>query len=520
MAARISVLATKRILYGYMILSCSVNLFCLRRLKTEFPYQTQLLQLQQQRLPVEDIKEAGMGSHDDAPAETNAAASNEDSSTSRTTAASNEDSSTNSTTTWARPVLHESTVPANWLDDVVAAQFGTEISNSTLKVVYPLRWKLPLFRGVTSTKKEIVHAYWNKQQQHDGFLARRLTGVGPKAVSTDEGGETVIGDWPDQLDQLTFISILKNAHTRLMNVVGDLRQRLNGTADYISARGGKEVLLDIQASQLGETDGNRHAVFAVVRDPIDRFISGTCQDNLERLRPCLMKMKTSEAQVDCFINEIKVKGRFMFHQKPQAAQLIYSLQNVDLGVTLIPMEMASSHLIAELGGKNKKKRDRQDIQYHKEYKKGDEASKWCQLTPLDLSSQQIESLCEIYACDVKMMEYAGIDVPLCAKKSSSNATEISWKDSSIIYCSEKCFAEPRQDGRLLDWMLIESCSWPHAELMSAVSFPITKATSVKWCPSVEGVLLSFSWRYSSTYRFETGHWNLVIQWGAIFEEWW
>jgi hypothetical protein len=77
---------------------------------------------------------------------------------------------------------------------------------------------------------ELLHASWPKNKKNK---AQRLYGVGPTAKDPPEG-QIVQGDWPDLLDRLTYIPILKNGHTSLSNAFGDLRQRLNGNVELLN----------------------------------------------------------------------------------------------------------------------------------------------------------------------------------------------------------------------------------------------------------------------------------------------
>ena len=104
-----------------------------------------------------------------------------------------------------------------------------------------------------------------------------------------QGGRTVHGDWPDQIDTIVFMGIRKNAHTHLLNTIGDLRQRLGGASSvmYRYVRDIRKIMKDVYKQQKKHREwkqaGNSHntsvpLVFAVLRDPVERFLSASCQD--------------------------------------------------------------------------------------------------------------------------------------------------------------------------------------------------------------------------------------------------
>ena len=123
------------------------------------------------------------------------------------------------------------TVP-NLLDGIAAAVGATKEGNDNLHqddgvsprlpVIYPTRFNYTVWSSFAS----VVNAEWSHPVD-------RKTGVGPEAVSESDGGVTVIGNWPDELTELSYIPILKNAHTALSNAVGDLRQRVGAKVDVL-----------------------------------------------------------------------------------------------------------------------------------------------------------------------------------------------------------------------------------------------------------------------------------------------
>lgn len=235
---------------------------------------------------------------------------------------------------------------------------------------------------------EVVHAEW---PQPTG-KALRLYGLGPDAMEPPHG-ETVKGDWPDLLDKLTYVPILKNGHTSLANAFGDLRQRLNGSSELLKwmKRPGQPKtpswrnwflrqelnINEAYSSLLNWAENNPkypHKFFTVLRDPIDRFISASCEE-LRQGAPyrkrCLRPHWNDT--LNCTIHYLptntgahdKLK-KFKPHQELQTKQLYIAVRGRNVGMAVIPFT-SLSELLNELGCSthSMKVRDRASSQYTK-----------------------------------------------------------------------------------------------------------------------------------------------------------
>eukprot|EP00550_Attheya_septentrionalis_P008603 CAMPEP_0198295886 /NCGR_PEP_ID=MMETSP1449-20131203/30176_1 /TAXON_ID=420275 /ORGANISM="Attheya septentrionalis, Strain CCMP2084" /LENGTH=328 /DNA_ID=CAMNT_0043996321 /DNA_START=877 /DNA_END=1863 /DNA_ORIENTATION=+ len=322
---------------------------------------------------------------------------------------------------------------ASWLDAVVAIQnSGSNFTNtsassdlvSNLRVVYPTTWSDEcIVKAAEKGIGSIMHSTWKPG-------SGRFYGIEDRPVSSrDNSSRTVSGNWPDLIDELIYIPILKNGHTHLMNTVGDLRQRLNGTSEL---RKGSQVVPGImehiyrrqqQEREPEVSPGPGLAVFSIVRESISRFLSSTCQEitfGLEKKMQskCFQqggggqqgaREVTEHNLVDCAILLLQ-RGQWQAHQVPQVSQIRKALAGRNVGMTLIPQEEAFGPLVDELGGRNIKVRDRTSEHV---YQKTDSLRRFCTVKPLDLTKKQTDAICMIYEGDVRMMEYAGIATPFC-----------------------------------------------------------------------------------------------------------
>ena len=204
---------------------------------------------------------------------------------------------------------------------------------------------------------EFLHAHWSHPAVRD-------YGIGPDNVIPADGGVTVKGEWPDLVTNMTYIPILKNAHTTVCNAFGDLRQRLHGgVVDGFYSTAKTHVK---HRSRILNTSS---VLFTILRDPVDRFISATCEDlRLSRLTKLEAWGCNNNAD---FVNCVVEKGTaslLMQHQKPQASQLKSILQDVNQPVAVIHFDQLGELLVA-IGNKpeQRKVRDRSDISYYAEH---------------------------------------------------------------------------------------------------------------------------------------------------------
>ena len=341
-----------------------------------------------------------------------------------------------------RSVPHDQVV---WLDAITKTQFEHQhlpvpslLSSSgmpALSIVYPAEWKNdPLMhwdryvhaRQKIKAEAKVLQVSWDRG-------ARRLFGIADKTVSPEEGGRSVSGHWPELLSGLTYIAMVKCGHTKLMNAVGDLRQRLSG-ASLVLAKASHDVTSVLQSAIAAQTKSSNttheegsgaHIVFALVRDPVDRWLSGTCHEmslGLDKrlINECFVKrspghVPTGSQMLDCAMSQNREKNQWEYHQQLQSYQLINAATMVEgLAVTVAPFESTINSILSELGGTTEKMRDRRN---DKAYRQRESMIQFCGLNAKDLTTSQLKGLCELLQPDVHMMtHYLNMTVPLCEQE--------------------------------------------------------------------------------------------------------
>lgn len=329
----------------------------------------------------------------------------------------------------------------NWLETIAATQYPSLSKQqadtvSPLKIVYPFKWNHdPLLKTVILNQNRsagIIHAQWKPGTEH-------YYGVANQNMPEEEGGHTVQGAWPDQLSDLTLIPVLKNAHTQLLNSVADLSQRLKANFDHIDKQNGaikvqnmtqrkknfdriKEIMENAADRQTRQSLPG-HAVFAIIRDPVDRFLSSTCQDlSMDKAYRGRIDRAWNNGTaldiVDILLERIQTNQNLQYHQMHQVTQIASVVEGVPVGVTLVPQNLVLPDLLLELGGHNIQMRSRTNTS---DYKKAPIVESLCMLKTTDLSKEQIDTICWIYSADVRMFTLVNIDVPLCPPLDTSRA---------------------------------------------------------------------------------------------------
>jgi len=268
---------------------------------------------------------------------------------------------------------------------------------------------------VAPTYDGIIHATWEAG-------SGRFHGIEDRPVPSSEGGRTVRGQWPDYVNELVYIPILKNGHTHLMNTVGDLRQRLGGISKKVKHPPTIKRIMEnvIKRQRAGARTNSIPGVivFAIVRDPVNRFLSATCQEMTFGLTQKMISKcpdlrhkggVVEENLVNCAISLLQ-GGDWAFHQHSQVAQILKVVTGLHVGVTLVPQEESFLPLLDELGGQNVIVRDRSKDDV---YKKTDHLRRFCTVKPHNLRQDQVDAICKLYEGDVRMMEYAGIQSKFC-----------------------------------------------------------------------------------------------------------
>ena len=157
---------------------------------------------------------------------------------------------------------------------------------------------------------------------------------------------------------------------------------------------------------------NDMMITAIVRDPIDRFVSAVGQAmgatgsvrNKISFKTICTKEEIEETLL-CAINYIKANGTFFeLHFTPMALELSFATMYKDVPVAIFPFEAVPQYL-NELGIAKKKLKD--GSRSRLKYLRGMNSS--------HLDENMIQSVCSIYNVDVIMMRSLGWEVPRCDK---------------------------------------------------------------------------------------------------------
>jgi hypothetical protein len=288
-----------------------------------------------------------------------------------------------------------------------------------LPIIYPARF--PRMLSGAALPCEIEVAQWSHP----------VIRIGPNAESPENGGRTVQAKWPDLSLNLTYIPILKNAHTTLLNAFGDLRQRIQGAKVLLHSKPKKPTLI------LNES----LVIITVLRDPIARFISGTCED-LRQQRGIFKCFLTDDlnASINCILRQLTIHRRnetqFSAHQRPQANQLKTVMNGIDKPISVISFDQLVQ-LMQAIGAKSSISRDRTSLTYLQSMPKRTKKKNttrilvdsrqsqatrelalerlggFCKIHGKSLTSSQLDILCKVYMHDVQLLRAVGMDVPLC-----------------------------------------------------------------------------------------------------------
>ena len=163
-----------------------------------------------------------------------------------------------------------------------------------------------------------------------------------------------------------------------------------------------------------DQDGNRnHVVFAVVRDPVSRFLSavGQAMDDTiptgQRLRQTCLDESSIQKTIRCVLQHLKEKGvKTDVHFCPMAMNLFVLMRGINVQVALFETHHFPK-ILKFFGSSGMHMRDRSIQDYLK-------SALLAKMSVQDLDSESIRVICQLYAVDVEMLKYVGLDVPLCS----------------------------------------------------------------------------------------------------------
>lgn len=155
-----------------------------------------------------------------------------------------------------------------------------------------------------------------------------------------------------------------------------------------------------------------HTLFAVIRDPAERFISaigqatgafGSAMNGIGRklLKECLRS--TSKETLRCFVDLVKTNSTLIeVHFTPMVIEISFATMWKDIPVAVFPFTEVPT-LMNELGADpNSKKKDGHLKGYRKD-------AVLTNMTIADYDNDSLKDLCEIYWADVLFMSHLGFD---------------------------------------------------------------------------------------------------------------
>jgi len=247
----------------------------------------------------------------------------------------------------------------------------------------------------------MTHFHWNNEttQLH---------------VATTTTTTTHFGYLPTDI---TYLHMRKTGGTTIHHAIGHLSKYIvqSGATSlvtrYTTCRG--VLRRQCQQDALLHTQRlyqSKQIVFAVVRDPISRFLSamGQAMDvGLRLRRKCLDETSTTTTTtIECVLQHLQQYGlKSDVHFCPMAVNLYVIMRNMNIEVALFP-QSELQNILEYLGGSNIHLRNRSN----QDYLKSELLSK---LSVQDLQPEMIRVICQLYAVDVEMMQSIGLNVPLC-----------------------------------------------------------------------------------------------------------
>jgi len=178
-----------------------------------------------------------------------------------------------------------------------------------------------------------------------------------------------------------------------------------------SSRNQTRVLLD-GACKYKEKWGERdHLIFAVVRDPAERFISAIGQATgaygsgsngvASQLRNECITNDNSQETLRCFVNLVKTNGTWIeVHFTPMAYELSFATLYKDVPVAIFPFSQVPA-LMVEFNGNPQEKKKNGSL---KGFRKSNVLT---EMSMKDYDKSMLQDLCEIYKVDVLFLWHIG-----------------------------------------------------------------------------------------------------------------
>lgn len=162
-------------------------------------------------------------------------------------------------------------------------------------------------------------------------------------------------------------------------------------------------------------DEKQHVIFAVVRDPTERFISsigqalGAAGSGANHIAPTLKKAcikETSAETLKCLAHYVKDHGFWIeLHFTPQVIDISFTTMWQDVPVAVFPFKYLGK-ILSHFGRGNVKVRDGSNEHYRSH-------PILTEMSVKDYDEESLQIVCEIYEMDVRMQRSLGFEVPRC-----------------------------------------------------------------------------------------------------------
>ena len=196
---------------------------------------------------------------------------------------------------------------------------------------------------------------------------------------------------------------------RVRNQMSQLSQRV----DMVQKT---EISLSHATTYPNKFGKDDHVIFAVIRDPTDRFISsigqamgakGSESNKVGKILKEECLKKSAKETLRCCINFVKEKGFwFELHFTPQVIDMSVSTMWKDIPIAILPFKSLPS--IVKYFGMSKAPKGRDGSV--KDYRSDKVLT---EMSTDDYDDDMLRDVCKIYEVDVVMQRSLGMEVPRC-----------------------------------------------------------------------------------------------------------
>jgi len=181
---------------------------------------------------------------------------------------------------------------------------------------------------------------------------------------------------------------------------------------YAKRRNATGKFLDGAVKYKSDWRHHEHTIFAVVRDPVERFISAIGQATGGRgsksnsnfahvLSQRCLKEKTPKATLTCFVRLVKNYGTWVeVHFTPMVVEISFSTMYKDIPVAVFPFNEVPN-LLEELDADSNLKRKNGSAKGHRK------SSMLTDMKIDDYEEESLKDLCDIYRMDVLFLWHLG-----------------------------------------------------------------------------------------------------------------